>query len=147
ELLDGVQGLPPAADEGPQLLPLQDDLVPALLRLVHLHLGGAAHVLEQPLQEGPNLPGLLVVAGLPQVLGLDRLGLDGLSLLRLGGLLLAAFLVLPAALGAAPAPALLGDRLLLPGLFRLLLRPGFAPALRLGLGGGGALLRGGLRRG
>ncbi len=84
QLLDGVQGLAPSADERAQLLPLQNGLVAALLVPVHLHLGLAAHVAEETGEKLHNLRRLLVLTDLPQVLGRQhRQGSGGLhGLLR-----------------------------------------------------------------
>ena len=86
QLLDGVQGLAPAADEGPQALALQDDLIAPLLGQVDLHLGGAVHVLQKTLEEGLDGRGLLVVHLLAQ--GDGRLLRRGLRLGRRRGALL-----------------------------------------------------------
>ena len=104
QLLDRVQGLAPAADQGPKALALQDDLVAALLGKVNPHPGGAVHVLQKALEEGLDGRGLLIVHLLAQ--GNRRLLLKGL---RPGGgtfFFLRAFLLLPGetlpALGALP---------------------------------------------
>ncbi len=67
QLLDGVQGLAPAADKRPQLLAFQNDLVASLGVQIDLRPGGAAHMLQQSLQERNDLPCLFIIAGLAQI--------------------------------------------------------------------------------
>ena len=49
--LDGVQGIPPVADEGAQLFPFQGNLHPPLSLGLDLHLGADAHVFQQAQKE------------------------------------------------------------------------------------------------
>ncbi len=140
QLLDCVQGLAPASNERPQLLPLQDDLIPSLGVQIDLHLGAAAHMLQQTRQKRRDLLRLLVIAGLAKIyrrhsgLGFSGLlrgrppGRSGLPLVPGPGGLLFAPLRLPLLLGRGS-----GNRLLRPlRLFSLFLR---------GAGHGGLLHR------
>ena len=127
ELLDGVQGLAPAADEGAQVLPLQEDLVAALLRLIDPDLGLGLHL---PEKAGEEL--------------LDGLGLGVVHLLAQGGGgqgrgSLALRQVLPG-LGLGLRPGLLS----LGGTGLVLLCGTLASLGPLRLGGGGLGLRDGL---
>ena len=79
ELLDGVQGFAPAANQGAQALALQNHLIASLLREIDLDFRGAVHVGQKSGEEGLDGLGLFVVHLFAQVLGLP---------LRRGGTLL-----------------------------------------------------------
>ena len=126
ELLDGVQSLAPAADDGAKALTFQEHLVASLFREIHLDLCLNLHLLKEAGKELADLLSPLVIHFLAQILR----GLDGLCFLGLGSKLLLdrLFPALRLFGGLLFCPGLLGLGLVLPDLFHL------------GLGGGGRLL-------